>query len=154
MKDERKTKKQLVEEVDELRSEATKLRKKVAGVDVSGVERQLAVERVRAAAMDMRDTGDLRRVVVVIFNEMRALGIDTPAASIFFADETADEVHSYNAIRSPRLAGIDWSPDETDVVAVGDSIGIGGTLSRTVEEWMETEGTCGMGIGGAAHLRA
>ena len=131
-KDERKTKKQLI---DELEAE----RQKSAGVDVSGVERQLAVERVRAAAMDMRDTGDLRRVVVVIFNEMRALGIDTPAASIFFADETADEVHSYNAIRSPRLAGIDWSPDETDAVAVGDSIGVR-ALSGTVEEWMETEG--------------
>ena len=49
MNDARKTKAQLIEELDELRGENTDLREKVAGVDVSGVERQLAVERVRAA---------------------------------------------------------------------------------------------------------
>ena len=43
MKDEKKTKKQLIEELDDLRE-------KVAGTDVSGVERQFAVERVRGAA--------------------------------------------------------------------------------------------------------
>jgi len=50
MKNERKTKKQLIEELDGLRGENTDLREKVAGVDVSGVGRQLAVERVRGAA--------------------------------------------------------------------------------------------------------
>jgi len=47
MKDERKPKKQLIGELDG-RCE------KVAGVDAPAVERQLAVERVRAAAMEMR----------------------------------------------------------------------------------------------------
>ena len=45
----KKTKAQLIEELDGLRGVVTDLREKVAGVDVSGVERQLAVERVRAA---------------------------------------------------------------------------------------------------------
>ena len=37
MKDERKTKKQLIEELDGLRGENTDLREKVARIDVSGV---------------------------------------------------------------------------------------------------------------------
>ena len=45
MKDERKTKKQLIEELDDLRE-------KVARVDVSGVERQLAVENTDASRSD------------------------------------------------------------------------------------------------------
>ncbi len=70
MKDERKTKKQLIEELEasrgevtDLRGEVTDLREKVAGTDVSAVERQLAVERVQTAALDMRGTDDQRRVV-------------------------------------------------------------------------------------------
>ena len=39
MKDVKKTKKQLIEELDGLRGENTDLREKVAGVDVSAVER-------------------------------------------------------------------------------------------------------------------
>ena len=50
LKDTRKTKAQLIEELD-------LERQKSARVDLSGAERQLAVERVRVAAMEMRSTG-------------------------------------------------------------------------------------------------
>ena len=62
-KDERKTKKQLIEELEASRGEVSALRQKSAGTDVSAVERQLAVERVRAEAMEMHATSDLCQVV-------------------------------------------------------------------------------------------
>jgi hypothetical protein len=83
MSDQKKTKAQLIEELEasrgevtDLRGENTDLREKVAGVDVSAVERQLAVERVRTEAMNMRSTEDLRRVVAVLFQGMLDLGIE------------------------------------------------------------------------------
>ena len=79
MNDARKTKAH-IEELEVSRGEVTDLREKVAGVDVSGVERQLAAERVRAAAMEMRGTDDLRKVVRVLFGEMQRLDIDSPRA--------------------------------------------------------------------------
>ena len=129
MKDERKTKKKLIDELEasrgevtDLRGENAELREKVAGVDVSGVERQLAVERVRAEAMDMRATEDLRRVVAVVFQGMLDLGVETPGASIYLVDEPSDTVRCFGAVPDPRLVGLDWSPDraETEVVVVGD----------------------------------
>ena len=70
MNDARKTKAQLIEELAASRDEVTELREQVAGVDVSGVERQLAVERVRAETMAMRSTDDLLQVVLVLHQEV------------------------------------------------------------------------------------
>jgi hypothetical protein len=74
MNDARKTKAQLIEELAASRDEVTELREQVAGVDVSGVERQLAVERVRAETMAMRSTDDLLQVVLVLHQEVAELG--------------------------------------------------------------------------------
>ena len=70
MNDARKTKAQLIEELAASRDEVTELREQVAGVDVSGVERQLAVERVRAETMAMRSTDDLLQVVLEIMSNV------------------------------------------------------------------------------------
>ena len=74
MNDARKTKAQLIEELAASRDEVTELREQVAGVDVSGVERQLAVERVRAETMAMRSTDDLLQLVLVLHQEVAELG--------------------------------------------------------------------------------
>ena len=74
MNDARKTKAQLIEELAASRDEVTELREQVAGVDVSGVERQLAVERVRAETIAMRSTDDLLQVVLVLHQEVAELG--------------------------------------------------------------------------------
>ena len=74
MNDARKTKAQLIEELAASRDEVTELREQVAGVDVSGVERQLAVERVRAETMAMCSTDDLLQVVLVLHQEVAELG--------------------------------------------------------------------------------
>jgi len=139
MKDERKTKKQLIEEMDGLRGEVTDLREKVAGIDVSGVERQLAVERVRAATMDMRGTIDLRQVVAVVFREMRRLGIDTPGASIIFLDDEAGTGMHYGACVDPRTMGFarDDDPAEDRFVVVDDILADGGQHGPLQEEQRE-----------------
>ena len=121
MKDERKTKKQLIEELDAERQ-------KRAGVDLPGLGRQFAVEQMRAATMDMRATSDLRIVVAVLFRHMRALGIDTPAASIHFVDEEAATVTGYVAGVDPRTLGFarDDDPAQERFVVVEDTVASGG----------------------------
>ncbi len=116
MNDARKTKKQLIEELEasrgevtDLRDENTDLRKQVTGGDVSGVERQLAAERVRAEVASMRSSDDLHRVVGVMYAEMGRLGIETPWTNITFVDEEADLHRSYGALQNPRRFGLDWS---------------------------------------------
>ncbi|SVB69011.1 uncharacterized protein METZ01_LOCUS221865, partial [marine metagenome] len=78
-------------------------RQKSARVDLSGAERQLAVERVRVAAMEMRSTEDLARVVAVVSRGMYALGVETLFASITFIDESTDWVHHYFTNPHPLL---------------------------------------------------
>jgi signal transduction histidine kinase len=128
LKNAAKTQKQLIAELETLEQENAKLRQLVHTSAVSVVQRQLAVERVRAAAMDMRATGDLRHVVAVVCLEMRRLGIETMIVSIDFVDESADEVRHYYSSPHPRLAGLDWSPDQAphECVVDGDLVVQGG----------------------------
>ena len=88
MNDARKTKAQLIEELDGLRGENTDLREKVAGVDVSGVERQLTVERVRAEAMAMRSSDDLHGVGGVLHQQLVKLGYVTIATITYLDRDT------------------------------------------------------------------
>ena len=82
----RKTKAQLIAELEAER-------KKSAGVDVSGVERQLAMERVRAAAMAMRSSKDLLKVLGTLWEEMLNLGVDSVGNTIRFLEEGEDGCH-------------------------------------------------------------
>ena len=115
MKDVRKTKAQLIEVLDDLRGENTELRKRVTGADGAGVERQLAVERVRAEAMAMRSSKDLLKVLGTLWEEMLNLGIDSVGNTIRFLEEGEDGCHivrRYYAFHNPRKFGISWtSPD-------------------------------------------
>ena len=139
MKDQKKTKAQLIDELEASRGEVSALRQKSPGGDVSAVERQLAMERVRAEAMDMRATEDLRRVVAVVFQGMLDLGIETPGATIHLVDESADEVRVFFAGPHPRVSGLDWSPDRAtaDLVVVGEVFAVGVGLLDSVKSWRE-----------------
>ena len=75
----------------------------------------LAVERVRAAALEMRVTDDLRQVVAVVFREMVDLGIETTSATITFFDRPVYSVFHYVANFCPNHADVDWSPDRASV---------------------------------------
>ena len=115
MRDQRKTKAQLIVELDDLRGE-------VAGAGVSTVERQLAAERVRVAAMEMQTTSDLRQVVAELFNEIRRLGIESPGASITFVDEQACTATRYIATLDPRSLGFSRDEPVDRFVVVDDVV--------------------------------
>ncbi len=140
MKDEAKTKKQLIAELEEFRGEVAELRQQVKGSDTSAVERRLAVERVRAEAMAMRSSDDLLKVVAVMWQEMVNLGIKTPGCDITFVDKKANRAIDYVALENPRKEGISWTcPDlvevnEDIVVFVRDS-----TIANTLagDEFVE-----------------
>ncbi|NKB66079.1 MAG: response regulator [Candidatus Latescibacteria bacterium] len=84
MKDERKTKGQLIGELDDLRRQQT-------------VEQ--ALERVRAAVTAMRGSADLMDVVGVMHDSLHQLGVESGSTSITFPDEDGDEVQNYFACR-------------------------------------------------------
>jgi hypothetical protein len=132
MKDQKKTKAQLIQEL-------VAERQKTAATDVSAVERLLAVERVRAQAVDMRGTHDLRQVVAVVFKEMRRLEIDTPAASIIFLDEEAETGTHYGACVDPKTLGFarDDDPAEDRFVVLDDILADGGQPRPLQEEQRE-----------------
>ena len=75
MKDERKTKKQLIEELDGLRREMV-------------VEQ--ALERVRGVALGMRRSEDIGEVAAAVFREAREVGMDLLRAGIEVFDEESD----------------------------------------------------------------
>jgi signal transduction histidine kinase len=126
MNDARKTKAQLIEELDGLRQ-------KVAAGDVSGVERQLAVERVRAAAMDMRGTDDLHKVVRVLFGEMQRLSINTPHAGINFIDESAEKIDVWLAY-ALGFQDLDWSQHQSALVVSSDQSAVIARWSYTISD--------------------
>jgi len=109
MKDENKTKEQLIEELEELRSELDELREQVAEVSLPVVERRLAVERVRAEAMAMRSSDDILKVVTVMWKEIVNLDISACVASIAFINEETNEILEYFATENPGKYGISWT---------------------------------------------
>ena len=102
MRDSRKTKAQLIEELEQLRRQT----------DTAVVERRLAIERIRAEAMSMRSSDDLLKVVAIMFREMRNLGIRTAGCSFFFVNEGSNLVEAYIAYENPHKYGISWTNPE------------------------------------------
>ena len=125
MKDERKTKKQLIEELEELRGQQ----------DSFAARLRPAVERVRAQAMAMRHSDDLRTVVAVMFEELQRLDIDVACPTIWFLNPEADRYTNYDSFRNPARSGVTWT--SPDLVAYNDeivtSVGPGGSY----REWLK-----------------
>ncbi|MBT4608406.1 MAG: sigma-54-dependent Fis family transcriptional regulator [Gemmatimonadetes bacterium] len=77
-----------------------------------------AVERVRAEALAMRTQDDMLKLVVVLYQEMVQLGVQTNGCNITFIDEEQDYGVDYLAIENPRKHGISWtSPELVEVSA-------------------------------------
>ena len=128
MNDERKTKKQLIAELEVIRGEVADkdgelvaLRQK-AGGDFSVVERQLAVERLRSEAIAMRSSDDLNIVVAVMWRMMRELGIETPAVSILFFDADTARRIAYTAVDNPRKLDLSVPLDHPSIVEIDTDI--------------------------------
>jgi signal transduction histidine kinase len=117
MNDERKTKAQLIEELE------TERQKSAGGV-ASSVERQLAAERVRAEAMAMKESDDLLKVVAVLSQQMTNLGMDSRQIAIVLIDEERDQKINYSAMGNPAKSGHSWSSpswveyDENTIVGI------------------------------------
>ena len=118
MKDERKTKKQLIAELEEIRQQRS-------------VDR--AEDDIREAVLAMRQAEDLRRVISTIRHSMEAVGFDIIVCSICFLDDSKELTHLYAAHVSPRKFDISWTSsdlievdEDTVVSAIETSITAGG----------------------------
>ena len=71
---------------------------------------KLAVERMRSAAMAMRSSEDLQKLIGRMWQEIDDLGFNTWSASIrFIAADGSRVTNSYYAIPNPRQYGIKWT---------------------------------------------
>lgn len=113
MRDEDKTRDQLVEEL-------VQIRRQLAASDVAMLERNLAVERVRTEALAMHRSDDLLLVVGVMFRELLALGVEAIGCLIYFLDDDPGRVVRYFAGESPTKYGISWT--SSDIVAFDENI--------------------------------
>ncbi|MFC1526912.1 PP2C family protein-serine/threonine phosphatase [Candidatus Latescibacterota bacterium] len=106
MKDECKTKAQLIAELLALRDQL-----QAEGADLA---RRLAMERVRAEAMSMTATDDLAGVVRALFEEMQGLEIlsETEACNVFLIRGGGDAVRCYVARANPRRWGMTCTSDD------------------------------------------
>jgi serine phosphatase RsbU (regulator of sigma subunit) len=115
--DDRKTKKEMIVELEELRRDNAELRQQREGeVGASAVTLQLAVERVRAEAMAMKASDDLLKVVVVMWQEINRLGIDTASTTIVLIDEDRDRDIHYHVMHNPTKWGLTWSSSEWGII--------------------------------------
>ena len=116
--------------------------------DASGgtplVARRLAVERVRAEAMAMRQSGDLVNVLGTMWQEMVGLGIEIYRLNVRFIEGEGDEARigrSYYTIPNPRRYGISWtSPalvEYNDEMTVGEIATSGPRDSDIIASWRE-----------------
>ena len=91
MRDERKTKKQLIAELEALRQQRA-------------VER--ASERIREEVLAMRTSDDLLQIVFTMFREIRKLDMPAVACSFHFVDGEADSIRCYVVGDHPDKHGV------------------------------------------------
>ena len=92
MEDRAKSQKELIAEIEALRQDNAALRQQVTEGDVSSVKRRLAVERMRAEAMAMRSSDDLRKLIGLLWEEMTHLGIEIVSCAIRFVEDDGHRV--------------------------------------------------------------
>jgi len=118
MKDEAKTKKQLIAELEEMRQQRA-------------VEK--ASERIREEVLAMRSSDDLLRVVFSMFREIGKLGVPAVACAFHFVNEETDRIRVYTVADHPRKYGISVPPqsilnlqtagiDETEDYSFGECV--------------------------------
>ena len=128
MKDEGKTRKQLIEELEELRGQTHQ--------DPFAARLAEAVERVRAKAVSMRRSEDLPSLVGLMFEEVQRLGVDVACPSVVYLDPESDQCTYYNGHQNLRQIGITWT--SPDIVEYSDSIAVA-VLRYTYRDWLEME---------------
>jgi signal transduction histidine kinase/CheY-like chemotaxis protein/HAMP domain-containing protein len=69
--------------------------------------REAAAERVRAEAMSMRTSDDMKNVVGTVYQELLGLGVEVEWCNIYFTDEESGQVVNYGALDNPRKLGVE-----------------------------------------------
>ncbi len=82
-----------------------------------------AAQQVRAAALSMRSTQDLRRLVAVIWREMDRLGMEPTVCAIVFIEKQANRAIDYFALENPRKNGLTWT--SSDFVEMDPDLAVG-----------------------------
>ena len=78
----------------------------------TALQRQRAAEHLRAEALAMRSTDDLKKLAVTLHEEMIGLGIETPGCDLSFMDEAQGRIVSYLTSTQPLYLYL--FPDEID----------------------------------------
>ena len=81
-----------------------------------------AVERVRSEALSMRQRDDMVKMVAVMWQELKDLGVDVVSCQVAFLDEAADRIVDYVAVENPRKQGISWTSPK--MVEVNEDIAV------------------------------
>jgi len=122
--DERKTKKELIAELERLRCEM--------GEGQSDIKRERAAERIRAEVASMRGSDDLVKVVALMRLEMVRLGIDAHVAAIGFIDEDKKRWRWIMAMDGFRRHGMRADEElPSDIHVVGED------HVKVYDEWIE-----------------
>jgi signal transduction histidine kinase len=139
VRDENKPREQLVAELQVLRQNTT-------AEEIAAVKRRLAVERIRAEAMAMRQSGDLVKIMGMMWQEMVGLGIDIFRLNIRFMEgdqKSARIGRSYYTIPNPRRYGISWtSPllvEFNEQMTVGEITSSGPRDEKIIAAWQRGE---------------
>jgi serine phosphatase RsbU (regulator of sigma subunit) len=148
VKDERKTKKELIAELEESRRENAELRQQgTEGGDTSAVQLQLAIERVRSEAMAMKTSGELMDVVTVLHTEMVRVGVQSQSCNIGFISDDAKIFTNYLTTTFPSVIeyflsnpdpGWDQYLDTVDGVRRLSAVHIGDILDPDENSLMES----------------
>ena len=99
---------------------------------------QRALERVRAEVLSMRQRDDFLKVVALIWQELKNLGVDVSGCNIAFIDETADRAIEYSAMENPRRQGISWTSPK--LVEVDENVAVmswESTISQREDDYVE-----------------
>ena len=101
MNDERKTKKQLIAELQEMRRGNDFQRQQIA-----------AVGRVQMAAMSMRSSDDILKVVSTQYEVLKAIFPTLLVTTINYVDEERNIIDEFLGLRNPQVFGLSWSLPE------------------------------------------
>jgi len=113
VKDERKTKRELITELEGLRRQLLEVE--------STARLEAAAERIRAEVMAMQSSENLAQVMALMYREVLRLGIDSRSCNVLFFDEERDQVVNYHASVNPGTFG-DWHSTFPGEVVDGDAV--------------------------------
>ena len=126
MRDERKTKAQLIDELKQLRQ-------RMDGTPSTAAERALAAERVRAEVLSMRASDDLLKVVGMMYRALVDLDVQPLGCTFHFIDEDAGNITCYAAAESFQKYGFSSLLFSSEIAEIDEDIAVAGSTPSIAE---------------------